>query len=79
MKEHELENKSTKGSILLEVANELGLKGFNMYLRTDKLTSKQGILNLTDNYKKALILYVIIITNILIAFVKNHLKLFLIN
>ena len=52
MKEHGLENKATKGSKLVEVANKLKLKDFNIYIRTDKLTSKQGIINLTDNYKK---------------------------
>ena len=49
---HGLQNKSTKGSKLVEIANELDLKDFNIYIRTDKLTSTQGIVQLTDNYKK---------------------------
>ena len=52
MKKHGLENKATKGSKLLEVANKIGLKDFRLYIRKDKLTSKQGIINLTDDYKK---------------------------
>ena len=52
MKEHGLENRATKGSKIVEVANKLKLKDFNIYIRTDKLTSKQGIINLTDNYQK---------------------------
>ena len=52
MKEYELQNRATKGSKLVEVANKLKLKDFNIYIRTDNLTSKQGIINLTDNYSK---------------------------
>ena len=52
MKEHGLQNRATKGSKLLEVANKLKLNDFNSYIRTDKLTSKQGIINITDNYSK---------------------------
>ena len=52
MKEHGLKNEATKSSKLVDVANKLKLKDFNIYIRTDKLTSKQGIINLTDNYKK---------------------------
>ena len=51
MKKHDLQNKATKGSKLLEVANKIGLRDFGLFIRTDKLTSKQGIINLTDNYK----------------------------
>ena len=51
MKKHGLKNEATKGSKLVEVANKIGLKDFGLYIRTDKLTSKQGIINLTDNYK----------------------------
>ena len=28
------------------------MQDFNIYIRTHKLTSKQGIINLTDNYSK---------------------------
>ena len=52
MKEHKLKNEATKGSKLVEVASKLKLKDFNIYIRTDKLNSKQGIINLTDNYSK---------------------------
>ena len=52
MKRNGLQNKATKGSKLVEVANKIGLEDFNLYIRTDKLTSKQGIINLTDDYKK---------------------------
>ena len=48
MKKHGLQNKATKGSKLVEVANKIELKDFSLYIRTDKLTSKQGIINLTD-------------------------------
>ena len=48
MKEHSLQNKATKGSKLVEVANKIGVEDFSLYIRTDKLTSKQGIINLTD-------------------------------
>ena len=51
MKKHGLKNEATKGSKLGEVANKIGLKVFGLYIRTDKLTSKQGIINLTDNYR----------------------------
>ena len=37
MKEHGLKNKATKGLKLVEVANKLKLKDFNIYIRTDKL------------------------------------------
>ena len=69
MKEHGLENKATKGSKLVEVANKLKLKDFNIYIRTDKLTSKQGIINLTDNYKKGTHFVAFMKTNILTLFV----------
>ena len=52
MKEHVLQNRPTKGSELVKIANKLKLKDFNIYIRTNKLTSKQGIINLTDNYSK---------------------------
>ena len=32
---------------LFEVVDKLGLKDFKIYLRTDKLTTSQGIINLT--------------------------------
>ena len=79
MKEHGLENKATKGSKLVEVANKLKLKDFNIYIRTDKITSKQGSINLTDNYSKGTHFVAFYETNISIAFVFNHQKLFLIN
>ena len=52
MKNHNLKNEATSGKKLLEIANKLGLKDFNIYIRTEALTSNQGIINLTDNYKK---------------------------
>ena len=55
MKRHGLPNKATNGSKLVEVANKIGLESFGLYIRTDTLASKQGIINLTDNYKKVLI------------------------
>ena len=36
---------------MVKVANKIGLRDFGLFIRTDKLTSKQGIINLTDNYK----------------------------
>ena len=51
MKKHGLKNEATKCSKLVEVANKIGLESFGLFIRTDKLTSKQGIINLTDNYK----------------------------
>ena len=51
MQKHGLQNEATKGSKLVEVANKIGLESFGLFIRTDKLTSKQGIINLTDNYK----------------------------
>ena len=51
MKRHNLKKESTSSAKILEVANKLGLKDFNIYLRTDKLTSNQGGINLTDDYK----------------------------
>ena len=52
MKQHNLENKSTNAKKIIEVANNIGLKDFKIYIRTDKLKTKQGIINLTDNYEK---------------------------
>ena len=52
MEEHGLKNEATKGTKLVEIANKLKLKDFNIYIRTHKLNSKQGIINLTDNYTK---------------------------
>ena len=52
MKQHNLQNKSTTAEKIIEVANNIGLKDFKIYIRTDKLTTKQGIINLTDNYEK---------------------------
>ena len=51
MKRHRLKNRATKGGKLVEVANKIDLKDFGLFIGTDKLTSKQGIINLTDNYK----------------------------
>ena len=31
-----LQNRATKASKLVEIANKLGLKDFNIYIRTDK-------------------------------------------
>ena len=51
MKQHNLKNEATSGMKVAEVANKLGLKDFSIYIRTDALTTKQGIINLTDDYK----------------------------
>ena len=52
MKKHNLENEATSGKKVVEIANKIGLKDFSIYIRTDKLTTKQGIINLTDDYTK---------------------------
>ena len=52
MKQHNLQNKSTSAKKIIEVANNIGLKDFKIYIRTDKLTTKQGIINLTENPNK---------------------------
>ena len=46
------QRQSTNAKKIIEVANNIGLKDFKIYIRTDKLTTKQGIINLTDNYEK---------------------------
>ena len=46
LKKHNLQNKSTSNVKISEVVNKLKLKDFNIYLRDDKLTTKQGIINL---------------------------------
>ena len=51
MKQYNLKNEATSGKKVIEVANKLGLKDFRIYIRTDELTTKQGIINLTDDYK----------------------------
>ena len=51
MKKYNLKNEATSGKKIVEVANKLGLKDFSIYIRTDELTTKQGIINLTDDYK----------------------------
>ena len=51
MKQHNLKNEATSGMNVAEVAMKLGLEDFGKYIRTDKLTTKQGITNLTDDYK----------------------------
>ena len=48
---HNLKNEATSGLNVAEVAKKLGLKDFGIYLRTDELTTKQGIINSTDEYK----------------------------
>ena len=49
-----LKNEATSGKKIVEVANKLGLKDFSIYFRTDELTTKQGIINLTDDLKMEL-------------------------
>ena len=51
MKKHNLKNEVTSGKKIVEVAQKIKLKDFNIYIRTDKITSNQGIINLTDDYK----------------------------
>ena len=51
MKQNNLKNEPTSGKKIVEVAQKIKLKDFNIYIRTDKLTSNQGIINLTDDYK----------------------------
>ena len=53
MKQHNLKNESTNAKKnILEVANKLGLKDFKLYIRTDKITTKQGVINLTNDYSR---------------------------
>ena len=52
MKKQNLKNEATSGKKIVEVAQKIKLKDFNTYIRTDKLTSNQGNINLTDDYKK---------------------------
>ena len=51
MKQHNLKNEATSGMKVAEVAKKLGLKDFAIYIRTDELTTKQGVINLTDDCK----------------------------
>ncbi len=46
MKQYKLQNKATSNKKISEVINKLGIKDFNIYMRDDKLTTKQGIINL---------------------------------
>ena len=50
MRKHRLRNESTNGKKIFEVVEKLKLKDFNIYLRTDELTTRQGIINLSDDY-----------------------------
>ena len=68
-----LKNEATKGSKLVEVASKLKLKDFNIYIRTDKLNSKQGIINLTDNYSKGTHFVAFYENKYFDSFVLNHL------
>ena len=52
MKQHNLQNKSTSAKKIIEVANNIGLTDFRIYIRTDKLKTNQGIINLTENPNK---------------------------
>ena len=49
VEQHNLKNEATSGLKVAEVAKKLGLKDFSIYIRTDELTTKQGIINLTDD------------------------------
>ena len=51
MEQHNLKNEATSGLKVVEVAKKLSLKDFSRYIRTDELTTKQGVKNLTDDYK----------------------------
>ena len=51
MEQHNLKNEATSGTKVAEVAKKLGLEDFSIYIRTDELTTKQGIKNLADDYK----------------------------
>ena len=51
MKKHNLKNEVTSGKKIVEVAQKIKLQDFNIYISTDKITSNQGIINLTDDYK----------------------------
>ena len=47
--QYKLENKPTTGDKILSVAEKIGLKSFNIYLRNNELTTKQGVINLSNN------------------------------
>ena len=52
MENHILKKKEeTRGRNFLEVANKLGLKDFQVFIRTDPLNSQTGIMIFTDDYK----------------------------
>ena len=42
MKKYNLKNESTSSAKILEVSIEIGLKDFNINIRTDKLTTIEG-------------------------------------
>ncbi len=46
MRKYNLQNKATSNKKISEVINKLGIKNFNIYMRDDKLTTKQGIINI---------------------------------
>ncbi len=46
MKQYKLQNRAASNKKISEVINKLGIKDFNIYMRDDKLTTKQGIINL---------------------------------
>ena len=50
MRKQSLENKRTSGEKIFKIVEELKVKDFNIYLRTDKLTTSQGIINLSNDY-----------------------------
>ena len=52
MQDHNLRNVTTNAKKILEVANKIGLKDFNIYIRTDKITTNQGVINLTNDYSR---------------------------
>ena len=52
MTKYNLKNETTSSKKILEVANKIGLKDFNIYIRTDKITTNQGVINLTDDYSR---------------------------
>ena len=46
LKKYKLENKATSNIKISEVINKLKIKDFDIYMRDDELTTKQGIINL---------------------------------
>ena len=46
---YKLENRPTTGEKILYVAKQIGLESFDIYLRNNELTTKQGVINLSNN------------------------------